>query len=150
MCMYSTEENNGRYESMKNKGNKVVSKAMRKKAKGALTELKNCQDGKFMLSSGCLGMGNEEERNSNSITLISDESNDGAKTRFRVDSMFSEEFEVKVWMHQGSFLSTFLFAVVVDLVTEFVRECVLSEVLYDDDFVLISETIEGLRNRFLS
>ena len=60
----------------------------------------------------------------------------------------SEEFEVKVGMHQGSVLSDF-FAVVVDVVTEYAGECALSELLYADDFVLMSETIEGLRNKFL-
>ena len=44
---------------------------------------------------------------------------EGAKTRVRVDSELSEEFEVKVGMHQGSVLSPFLFAVMVDVVTEF-------------------------------
>ena len=61
----------------------------------------------------------------------------------------SEEFEVKVGMHQGSVLSDFLFAVVVDVVTEYAGEGALSELLYADDFVLMSETIEGLRNKFL-
>ena len=48
---------------------------------------------------------------------------EGAKTRVRVDSELSEEFEVKVWMHQGCVLSPFIFAVVVDVVTEFARVC---------------------------
>ena len=74
---------------------------------------------------------------------------EGAKTRVRVDSELSEEFEVKVGMHQGSVLSPFLFAVVVDVVTEFASEGALSEFLYADDLVLMSETIEGLRNKFL-
>ena len=52
-------------------------------------------------------------------------------------------------MHQGSVLSPFLFAVVVDVVTVFAREGALCELPYADDFVLMSETIEGLRNRFL-
>ena len=52
-------------------------------------------------------------------------------------------------MHQGSVLSPFLFAVVVDVVTEFVRQGALSELLYTDDLVLISETIEGLRSKFI-
>ena len=47
----------------------------------------------------------------------------GAKTRVRVDSELSEEFEVNVEMHQGSVLLPFLFAVVVDVVTKFAREC---------------------------
>ena len=74
---------------------------------------------------------------------------DGAKTRFRVDSELSEEFEVKVGMHQGSVLSHFPSAVVVDVVTELAREGALSELLYTDDLVLSSETIVGLRNKFL-
>ena len=44
---------------------------------------------------------------------------EGAKTRVRVDSELSEEFEVTVEMHQGSVLSPFLFAVMVGVVTEF-------------------------------
>ena len=47
----------------------------------------------------------------------------GAKTRVRVDSELSEEFEVKVGIHQGSALPSFLFAAVVDVVTEFARGC---------------------------
>ena len=39
---------------------------------------------------------------------------DAAKTRVRVDSGLSEEFEVNVGMHQGSVLSPFPFAVVMD------------------------------------
>ena len=42
-----------------------------------------------------------------------------AKTRVRVDSDLSEEFEVKVGIHQRSVLLPFLFAMVVDVVTEF-------------------------------
>ena len=38
MCWNSTEENNRRYKSMKNKAKKAVSKAMRRKAEEALTE----------------------------------------------------------------------------------------------------------------
>ena len=48
---------------------------------------------------------------------------EGAKTRVRVDSELSEELEVKVGVHQGSVLSPFLFALVVDVVTEFYRGC---------------------------
>ena len=44
---------------------------------------------------------------------------DGAKTRVRVDTETSEELEVNVWMHQGSLLSPFLFALVVDAANEF-------------------------------
>ena len=64
-----------------------------------------------------------------------------------MDCELSEEFEVNVEMHQGSMLSPFLFAVVVDVVTELAREGVLSELLYVDDLVLMRETIDGLRNK---
>ena len=45
-----------------------------------------------------------------------------AKTRVRVDSELSEDFEVKTGLHEGSVLSPFLFALVVDVGTEFARE----------------------------
>ena len=45
------------------------------------------------------------------------------KNRVRVDSELSEEIEVKVRKHQGSVLSPFPFALVVDVVTEFARGC---------------------------
>ena len=42
------------------------------------------------------------------VLVISDMSlYEGVKIRFRVDSKMSEEFEVKVGMHQGSVLSPF-------------------------------------------
>ena len=43
---------------------------------------------------------------------------DGAKTRVRVDCELSEQVEVKMGKHQGSMLSPFLLAVVVDVVTD--------------------------------
>ena len=66
-----------------------------------------------------------------------------------MDCELSEEFEVKVGMHQRSVLSPFIFALVVCVVTEFAREGALSELLYAYDVVLMSETVEGLRDKFL-
>ena len=40
-----------------------------------------------------------------------------------MDSELSEEFVFKVGMHQISVLSPFLFALVVDVITEFARGC---------------------------
>ena len=45
----------------------------------------------------------------------------GAKIRVRMDSKLSEEFEVKVGMHQVSVLSPFSLEVVVDVVTELAK-----------------------------
>ena len=49
-------------------------------------------------------------------------------------------------MHQGSMPSPVLLAVVVDIVTEWAKEGVLNELLCADDLVLMSETIERIRN----
>ena len=71
------------------------------------------------------------------------------KTRVRVDCELSKKLDIKVVMHQGFGLSPFLFTVVVDVVTEFASEGVINELPYADDLVLMSETIEGLRNKIL-
>jgi len=63
-------------------------------------------------------------------------------------SELSEEFEVKVGVHQGSVFSPLIFAIVADVVTESVRNGLMSEMLYADDLVLTSETMEGLREKF--
>ena len=60
-----------------------------------------------------------------------------------------EKLEVKVGMLQGSVLSPFLFALVVDVVAEFTRNGVLRELLYANDIVLMSEIMEALRDKFL-
>ena len=73
---------------------------------------------------------------------------EGAKARIRVGLELSEEFEVKVGLHQGSVLSPLVFAIMVDGVTESVRNGLISEMLYADDLVLMSETMEGLREKF--
>ena len=73
---------------------------------------------------------------------------EGAKKRVEVVLELSEEFEVKVGVQQGSVLSPLVFAIVVDMATENVRNGFMSEMLYADDLVLISETIEGLREKF--
>ena len=73
---------------------------------------------------------------------------DGAKTRVRVGSAYSEEFEVNVGVHQGSVLSPLLFAIVVDVVTENARRGAVNELLYADDLVIMSEDMEDLKERF--
>ena len=49
---------------------------------------------------------------------------DGAKTGVRVDCELSENFEVKVVMHEESVLSPFC-AIVVDVLIELARKCVM-------------------------
>ena len=73
----------------------------------------------------------------------------GLKTKVKVGSEFSEELYVAVGINQGSVLSPYLFAIMVDVVTENAREGLMKEVLYADDLVLMSEIMEGLKKRFL-
>ena len=70
---------------------------------------------------------------------------DGAKRRVRVVSVYSEEFEVKVCVHQESVLSPLLLAIVVDFITENAKRGVVNELLYADDLVIMSE---DLKERF--
>ena len=73
---------------------------------------------------------------------------DGAKTRVRAVSAYSQEFEVKVGVHQGSVLSPLLFAIVVNVITENATRAVVNELLYADDLVRMSEDMEDLKERF--
>ena len=73
---------------------------------------------------------------------------DGAKTRVRVGYAYSEEFKVKVSVHQEYVLSPLLFAIVVDVITKKARRGVVDELLYADDLVLMSKTMDDLKERF--
>ena len=72
---------------------------------------------------------------------------EGSRTKVRVELGTSDEFGVRVGVHQGSVLSPLIFAIVVDVVTEHAREGLLNEILYADDLVLMSESLEDLRER---
>ena len=73
---------------------------------------------------------------------------EGSRTKVRVGSGFSEEFGVRVGVHQGSVLSPLIFAIVVYAESERAREGLLNEILYADGLVLMSENLEDLRERF--
>ena len=61
---------------------------------------------------------------------------EGCKTAILVDGELSSSFSVKVGVHQGSTLSPLLFIMVMDVLTEDVRDGSLMELLYADDLVL--------------
>ena len=67
----------------------------------------------------------------------------------RVGSESSEEFLVQVGVHQGSVLSPLLFAIAVGVISENAREGLMNEILYANDLVLMSESIENLKEKFL-
>ena len=73
---------------------------------------------------------------------------DSTKTRARVGSAYSEEFEVKAGVHQGSVLSLLLFEIVVDVIIENARRGMVNELLYADGLALMSKTMKDLKERF--
>ena len=71
----------------------------------------------------------------------------GARTKVKVGTPFSEEFEVNVGVHQESVLSPLLFAIVVDVVTNEIKEGMLQEILYTDDIVLMAGRMAKLHKK---
>nr|XP_009591782.1 uncharacterized protein LOC104088749 [Nicotiana tomentosiformis] len=65
---------------------------------------------------------------------------DGAKTKVRTVGNDSEHFPVVMGLHQGSVLSPFLFALVMDALTNHIQGDVPWCLLFADDIVLIDET----------
>ena len=72
----------------------------------------------------------------------------GAKMVVRVGSELSQKFLVQVGVHQGSVLLPMLFAIVVDVISENAREGLMNEILYADNLVLMSESMENLKVKF--
>ena len=67
-------------------------------------------------------------------------------SQVKVECENSKEFAVRVGIHQGSVLSPFIFAVVIDVVTEDVAN-ERHALMYADDLVLICKTKEEARWR---
>ncbi|KAF3683236.1 putative pre-mRNA-processing factor 6-like [Capsicum annuum] len=72
---------------------------------------------------------------------------DGAKTQVRTAGGDSEHFTVLTGLHQGSTLSPFLFALVLDVLTRRIQGEVPWCMLFADDVVLIDETRGGVNDK---
>ena len=72
----------------------------------------------------------------------------GAKTKVKVGSGLSTELSVNVGVYHGSTLLPLPFAIVVDAVTETVRDGSINEILNADDLVLVGETMKDLTDKF--
>ena len=67
------------------------------------------------------------------------------RSRVRVNNTYSDEFGVKVGVHQGSVLSPLLFVIVLEALSREFRTGAPWELLYADDLVISAETEEGLK-----
>ena len=72
---------------------------------------------------------------------------EGSETVVRCAVRTTESFKVKVGLHQGSALSPFLFAVIMDRLTDEVRREPPWTLLFADDIVICEETREEVERR---
>ena len=73
-----------------------------------------------------------------------------ARSRVPIGEGYSEEFEVKVDVHQGSVLSPLLLIIVLEALSREFRSGVPWEDLYADDLVIIAESLEECVRRLLT
>ena len=72
----------------------------------------------------------------------------GAKSRVRINNQLGDEFGVKVGVHQGSVLSPLPFILVLEDLSRELRTGVPWKLLYADDLVLISESLDDCISKF--
>ena len=75
---------------------------------------------------------------------------EGSETVVRCAAGTTESFKVKVGLHQGSALSPFLFAVIMDRLTDEVRREPPWTMLFADDIVICEDNREELERRLES
>ena len=71
----------------------------------------------------------------------------GCKTAFSVDGELSSSFSVKFGVHQGSPLSPLFFIMIMDVLTEDVRDGSLMELMYAG-LVLCGESLNGVMGKY--
>ncbi|GJV10816.1 retrovirus-related pol polyprotein LINE-1 [Tanacetum coccineum] len=72
---------------------------------------------------------------------------EGAKTRVRTPIGTTEFFPVEVGLHQGSTISPYLFALILDKLSRGIQEDIPWCLIFADDIVLVSESAKGLNNK---
>ena len=71
---------------------------------------------------------------------------DGATTTVKSAAGLTEEFKVGVGLHQGSAPSQFLFAIIMDKLTENIRKDAPWDMLFADDIVLSKQNCRELED----
>jgi hypothetical protein len=77
------------------------------------------------------------------ITLIKD-MNDNVVTSVRISDGDTNDFSINIGLHQGSALSPYLFALVMDVVTRDIQGDIPWCMLFADDVVLVDESTTGV------
>ncbi|GJY29823.1 retrovirus-related pol polyprotein LINE-1 [Tanacetum coccineum] len=72
---------------------------------------------------------------------------EGARTCVRTPTGNSEYFPVDVGLHQGSAISPYLFALILDELSRGIQESIPWCLIFADDIVLVSDTPDGLNGR---
>ena len=72
---------------------------------------------------------------------------ENAKSCVLMNGQFSDEFNIKVGVHQGAVLSPLLFIIVMEALPREFRVGCPWELFYADDLVLIAETLEDLKKK---
>nr|GEX11952.1 retrovirus-related Pol polyprotein LINE-1 [Tanacetum cinerariifolium] len=73
---------------------------------------------------------------------------DGARTRGRTPMGNTDVVPVEVGLHQGSAISPYLFALILDELSRGIQEDIPWCLIFADDIALVSESAEGLNNIF--
>ena len=71
----------------------------------------------------------------------------GAETRVRICGGDTKPFKIIMGLHQGSTLSPYLFALVIDELTKHIQTKVPWCMLFADDIVLVDETKKGVNTK---
>ena len=70
-----------------------------------------------------------------------------SRSQVRINCEFSDQFPIRVGVHQGSVLSPLLFIIVLEALSREMRSGCPEELLYADDLALVSETVELLKDK---
>ena len=72
---------------------------------------------------------------------------ENAKSHVRLNGQFSDEFNIKVGVHQGDVLSPLLFIIVMETLPREFKVACAWELLCSDDLVLMAEALEDLKKK---